>query len=66
MAHDCGLDLVTLELELVLPCRMTGEAGICSLHGVEVDETDWRLGLRKTDGDGVGQAVARARGLVGN
>jgi len=43
--------------------RMLGEEGTRSLLGVGVEETD---GLQRTDGEGVVQVAARARGLVGS
>ena len=61
MAQDCGVDLPRLPaLELVFPWMRIGEV---SLHDDE--EIDCWLGL-KAEGEGVGQDVARARGLVGN
>ena len=63
IAHDCGVDFVArLEPEEDLG-RMLGEEGTRSLLGVGVEETD---GLQRTDGDGVVQVAARARGLVGS
>jgi hypothetical protein len=64
MTHDCGLDLAARhDPDDGLPDRSAGDVGICSLQGVDVLE---RLGLQRTDGDGVGQVAARARGLVGS
>ena len=60
MAHDWGLDFVAkLQLEVLL-VKTFGEQGTELLL-----ETDGK-GLHRTEGEGVEQLTARAKGLVGN